>query len=170
MPATPFSILNFESLKWVWQAHFSSHSPVTFENGVSFIDVVMVLLTFFDTPNQKSLIWRFQFAVMEHIFHPVSSLPHLYTSFVKYNLKINHIPHSIFWGKSWVLGKFVRTTHTNRFSFFPICGFVTLFIIKFRIAAKCYGSVGFCQTLIKSLFSCSFITTQITASRTWKKL
>ena len=26
---------------------------------------------FFDTPNQKSLIWRFQFAVPEHIPHPV---------------------------------------------------------------------------------------------------
>ena len=31
----------------------------------------MILLTFFDTPNQKSLIWRFQFAVPEHSPHPV---------------------------------------------------------------------------------------------------
>ena len=70
-PATPFSILSFENLKWVWQAHFLSHTPVIFENCVFFIVVEMILLTFFDTPNQKSLIWRFQFAVPEHIPHPV---------------------------------------------------------------------------------------------------
>ena len=70
-PATPFSILSFENLKWVWQAHFLSHTPVIFENCVFFLVVEMILLTFFDTPNQKSLIRRFQFAVPEHIPHPV---------------------------------------------------------------------------------------------------
>ena len=44
------------------------------ENCVFFIVVEMILLTFFDTPNQKSLIWRFQFAVPEHIAHPVESI------------------------------------------------------------------------------------------------
>ena len=55
-PAMPFSILSFENLKWVWQAHFLSHIPVIFEKFVFFIVVEMISLTFFDTPNQKSLI------------------------------------------------------------------------------------------------------------------
>ena len=51
MPATPFSILNF---KWVWQAQFLSHTPQILKNYVSFIDVQMILLSFFDNSNQKS--------------------------------------------------------------------------------------------------------------------
>ena len=52
MPATPFSILNF---KWVWQTQFLSHTSQILKNYVFFIDVQMVLLSFFDNPNQKYL-------------------------------------------------------------------------------------------------------------------
>ena len=37
----PFSILNF---KWVWQAHFSGHVPVTLKFYAFFIDVQMLLV------------------------------------------------------------------------------------------------------------------------------
>ena len=50
-PAMPFSIL---SLKWVWRAQFLSLTPATLKSYVFFIDVQMILLSFFDNPNQKS--------------------------------------------------------------------------------------------------------------------
>ena len=53
MPATPFSILNF---KWVWQAQFLGHTPQILKNCVFFIDVQMILVPFFDIPNQESAI------------------------------------------------------------------------------------------------------------------
>ena len=53
MPTTPFSILNF---KWVLQAQFLSHTPQILKNCVFFIDVQMMLVPFFDTSNQKSVI------------------------------------------------------------------------------------------------------------------
>ena len=46
----PFSIL---SLKWVWRAQSLSHNPATLKSYVFFIDVQMILLSFFDNPNQK---------------------------------------------------------------------------------------------------------------------
>ena len=49
----PFSILNF---KWVWQAQFLSHTPQILKNYVFFIDIQMILVPFFDTSNQKSVI------------------------------------------------------------------------------------------------------------------
>ena len=70
-PAMPFSILSFENLKWVWQAHFLSHTPVTVENCVSLIDVEMILIIFFDTRSQKLSTWRFPFSVPIHNPHPV---------------------------------------------------------------------------------------------------
>ena len=45
-----FSIL---SLKWAWWAQFLSLTPVTLKSYVFFIDVQMILLSFFDNPNQK---------------------------------------------------------------------------------------------------------------------
>ena len=56
-PAIPFWILDLEILKWAWQAHFFSHAPVIFENYVFFIVIEMILITFFDIPNLKSVIW-----------------------------------------------------------------------------------------------------------------
>ena len=53
MPATPFSILNF---KWVWQAQFLGHTPQILKNCVFVIDIQMILVPFFDTSNQKSVI------------------------------------------------------------------------------------------------------------------
>ena len=47
----PFSIL---SLKWAWRAQFLSHTPATLKSYVFFIDVQMILLSFFDNPNEKS--------------------------------------------------------------------------------------------------------------------
>ena len=47
----PFSIL---TLKWAWQAQFSSHTPATLKSYVSFIVVQMILLSFFDNSSQKS--------------------------------------------------------------------------------------------------------------------
>ena len=55
MPATPFSILNF---KWVWQTQFLSHTSQILKNYVFFIDVQMILVSFFDIPYQKSAIWK----------------------------------------------------------------------------------------------------------------
>ena len=51
--ATPFSILNFEILKWAWKAQFLSHTSVTFKNHVFFTAVQMIILSYFDTSNQK---------------------------------------------------------------------------------------------------------------------
>ena len=53
MPATPFWILKF---KRAWQAQFLSHNLVTLKNCVFFIGVQMILIPFFDTSNQKSVI------------------------------------------------------------------------------------------------------------------
>ena len=55
MPATTFSIFNF---KWVWQTQFLSHTSQILKNYVFFIDVQMILVPFFDTSNQKSLILK----------------------------------------------------------------------------------------------------------------
>ena len=46
--ATPISILKF---KWMWQAWFLSHDPVTLKKYVSFIDKQMILVPFFDISN-----------------------------------------------------------------------------------------------------------------------
>ena len=75
--------MNFKTLKWAWQAHFFNHTPVIFENCIFFMVVEMILLTFFDTPNQKSLTWRFQFAIPEHSPHPVT-----WRNIIKLNLTI----------------------------------------------------------------------------------
>ena len=37
----------------MWQAQFLSHTPATLKSYVFFIDVQMILLSFFDNPNQK---------------------------------------------------------------------------------------------------------------------
>ena len=52
---TPNSILNF---KWAWQAQFLSYIPQILKKYVFFIDVQMILLSFFDIPYQKSVIWK----------------------------------------------------------------------------------------------------------------
>ena len=54
-PATPFWNLNF---KWTWQAKFLSHTYETLEIYVLYIDLEMILVSFFDIPNQKSVIWK----------------------------------------------------------------------------------------------------------------
>ena len=38
----------------MWRAQFLSHTPATLKSYVFFIDVQMILLSFFDNPNQKS--------------------------------------------------------------------------------------------------------------------
>ena len=55
MPAMPFWILNF---KWAWQAQFLSHTYETLEKYVFYIDLEMILVPFFDIPNQKPVIWK----------------------------------------------------------------------------------------------------------------
>ena len=52
-PATPILILNFNG---AWQAYFLNHTHITLGNYVFFIDIQMILLAFFDIPNQKSVI------------------------------------------------------------------------------------------------------------------
>ena len=39
----------------MWQAQFLSHTPATLKSYYFFIDVQMILLSFFDNPNQKYL-------------------------------------------------------------------------------------------------------------------
>ena len=60
-PPTPFSILSF---KWTWQTQFLSHTPVTLKSYVFFIDVQMILVSFFKIPNHKSvnqeLFWNYE--------------------------------------------------------------------------------------------------------------
>ena len=80
------------------------------------------------------------------------------------------LPYSNLWSVFWIFLKFVWPMYFNRFSLLPISSLVPLFIIELSITAECYGSIGFCQFLVKTLFICCFIITQITASRTWKKL
>ena len=55
VPAIPFWNLNF---KRAWQAQFLSHTYETLENYVFYIDLQMILVPFFDIPNQKSVIWK----------------------------------------------------------------------------------------------------------------
>ena len=55
MPATLISILNF---RWAWQAQFLSYIPQILKKYVFFIDVQMLLLSFFDISYQKSVIWK----------------------------------------------------------------------------------------------------------------
>ena len=50
-PATPILISNFNG---AWQAQFLNHTHVTLGNYVFFIDLQMILLSFFDIPYQKS--------------------------------------------------------------------------------------------------------------------
>ena len=40
--------------QWVWPTQFLSHNPTTLKSYVFFIDVQMILMSFFDNPNQKS--------------------------------------------------------------------------------------------------------------------
>ena len=55
VPATPFWNSNF---KWAWQAQFLSHTHETLEKYVFYIDLEMILVPFFDIPNQKPVIWK----------------------------------------------------------------------------------------------------------------
>ena len=55
VPAIPFWNLNF---KWAWQAQFLSHTYKTLEKYVFYIDLEMILVPFFDIPNQKPVIWK----------------------------------------------------------------------------------------------------------------
>ena len=52
-PTRPILISDFNG---VWQAQFLSHTHVTLGKYVFFIDLQMILLAFFDIPNQKSVI------------------------------------------------------------------------------------------------------------------
>ena len=58
VPATPFWNLNF---KWAWQAQFLSHTYETLEKYVFLIDLQMILVPFFDIPNQKTVIWQIMY-------------------------------------------------------------------------------------------------------------
>ena len=51
VPATPFWILKF---KWAWQTQFLSHNPVTLKNCVFFVDLQMILISFFDVSNPNN--------------------------------------------------------------------------------------------------------------------
>ena len=51
----PFSILNF---KWAWQAHFLGHTPVTLKFYVFFIDVQMLLVSFFEILSRFGVICK----------------------------------------------------------------------------------------------------------------
>ena len=42
-------------LKWAWQAHFLADSPVTLENCISYQDVQMILVLFFEIPYRDKL-------------------------------------------------------------------------------------------------------------------
>ena len=72
----PFSFLTFEISKWAWQAKILSHTSVTYCTCV-FFNVQMMLLTYFDISNQKSIICS---AVPEHMLHPVGRKKHSYIS------------------------------------------------------------------------------------------
>ena len=50
-PVMPFWIL---SLKWAWRAQFLSCTPAILKSYVFFIDIQMILSSFFDNSNQKS--------------------------------------------------------------------------------------------------------------------
>ena len=52
-PAMPILILNF---RWVWQTQFLTYTHETLEKYVFFVYHQMILVPFFDIPNQKSII------------------------------------------------------------------------------------------------------------------
>ena len=52
-PAMPISISNCQR---VWQTFSMSHALQIFKNDLFFIDEQMILLSFFDNPNQNSTI------------------------------------------------------------------------------------------------------------------
>ena len=52
---TPSWSFNF---KRAWQAQFLSHIHETLEKYVFYIDLEMILVPFFDIPNQKPVIWK----------------------------------------------------------------------------------------------------------------
>ena len=41
--------------KWTWKAHFLSHNPEILENWITFKDVQMLLLSFFEIPFVEKL-------------------------------------------------------------------------------------------------------------------
>ena len=41
--------------KWAWKAHFLSHNPEILENWITFRDVQMLLLSFFEIPYVEKL-------------------------------------------------------------------------------------------------------------------
>ena len=84
---------------------------------------------------------------------------------ILYNFVNAIISHSSIWSIFWMFFKFVRSTHTNRFAFLPICWFISFFIVKFCITTNCYGSIWFGECLIKWLLSCSLVSAKITSSR-----
>ena len=54
-PATPIWSLKF---KRAWQAWFLSNTDETLEKYAFYIDLEMILVPFFDIPNQKPVIWK----------------------------------------------------------------------------------------------------------------
>ena len=53
VPARPILISNFNR---AWQAQFLNHTHEILEKYVFFIDLQMILVPFFDIPNQKTVI------------------------------------------------------------------------------------------------------------------
>ena len=54
-PAMPISISSYQR---AWQTFSMSHALQIFKNDVSFIDEQMILISFFDSSNQKSTIYE----------------------------------------------------------------------------------------------------------------
>ena len=85
VPATPFWILKF---KWAWQTQFLSHNLVTLKNCVFFVDLQMILVSFFDVSNPKSVISKKPISVSRNIqTQPVSAkIFKKYTIFQSYKV------------------------------------------------------------------------------------
>ena len=95
---------------------------------------------------------------------------HFVTALIMINkFKKLNLPYTNFRSKFWKFLKFVGSTNPNRFALLPIRRFIAFFLIKFSVTANCNSGIRFCQGLIKRLFSCPFVTTQIPSTRSWKK-
>ena len=55
-PTMPISKFQNQKFKWAWQAQFLSNTYEILEKYVFYIDLEMILVPFFDIPNQKSVI------------------------------------------------------------------------------------------------------------------
>ena len=85
------------NLKWAWQAHFLSLSPVTLENWVSFQDVQMILVQIFEIPYGDALAKNVKSRCVQIIVRSTDIITHLSWA-IKTRLKMLQLTQTL-WTK-----------------------------------------------------------------------